>query len=68
LVAATLNSGPAPIGSTISQEAARGLSVALTSAAVNAPACRAIAAVSTRSSLRPDCEIARNSWPSRRSR
>ena len=28
---------------------------------------RAIAALSTRSSLFPDCEIARKSWPLRRS-
>ena len=66
LVAATLRSGPASIGRTISQAAANGLSVTLTSATVNAPAAFAIAALSTRSSLRPDCDTAKNSCPERR--
>ncbi len=46
----------------ISHARASGLSASLTSAAVTAPAARAITAVSIRSSLRPDCEIVRNSW------
>ena len=62
-VAATLSSGPAEIGRTMSQAAASGLSAAFTSAAVTAPAAFAEAASSTRSSLRPDCDTARKSWP-----
>src|SRR6516162_7176387 len=65
-VAATLSSGPAAIGNTTSQAAANGLSVSLTMAAVRAPEAFAEDADSIRSSLRPDCEIARNSWPSSR--
>src|SRR5438105_2224574 len=60
-VAATLSSGPAAIGSTMSDDLARGLSVSLTIAAVSAPAALAIAADSMRSSLLPDCETARKS-------
>ena len=59
-VAATLNSGPAAIGKTNSQACANGLFVSLTMAAVTASAARAAAAASIRSSLDPDCEIARN--------
>ena len=62
-VAATLDSGPAAIGSTNSQVCASGLSVSLTMAAVIASAERAAAAASIRSSLHPDCEMVRNSWP-----
>src|SRR6185295_6845105 len=66
LVAATLTSGPAAIGRTRSQATANGLSVSLTMAAMRAPVAFAEDADSTRSSLRPDCEMARNSWPSSR--
>ena len=45
LVAATLSSGPAPIGSTMSHASASGLSVSLTRATVSAPAARAAAVV-----------------------
>ncbi len=68
LLAATLSSGPAPIGSTMSHAGTSGPSVALTIATVSAPAALALEARATRSSLLPDCEIARNSWFSRRSR
>src|SRR3954466_13675909 len=53
LVAATLNSGPASIGRTTSHVCASGLAVSLTIATVIAPDERAIAAVSTMSTLRP---------------
>src|SRR5260221_4585407 len=65
LVAATLRSGPAEIGRTMSLAAASGLSVAFTRAAVKAPDAFAMAALSTRSSLRPDLGIARKNWPAR---
>ena len=55
-VAAMLVSGPAAIGSTMSQAVASGLAVSFTIAAVRAPAALAIRANSVRSSLRPDCE------------
>ena len=39
------------------------LCASLTIAAVMAPAARAIVAISTRSSLRPDCEMVKNNCP-----
>ena len=66
-VAATLSSGPALMGSTKSHPAANGLAVSFTIAAVSAPALFAAAALSMRSPLCPDCEIARKSWSLRRS-
>jgi hypothetical protein len=65
-VEATLNSGPAAIGRTMSQAAASGLFTSLTIAAVNAPAALADVVVSIKSSLPPDWEIARKNWPSSR--
>src|SRR6476620_7552413 len=56
LVAATLNSAPAPMGKIMSQADARGLFVSLTRATVMAPEHFARAADSMRSSLRPDWE------------
>ena len=66
-VAAMLRSGPAPIGNTIAQVCARGLATSFTMPIVNAPDDRAMRAVSMMSSLRPACEMAINTWPSRRS-
>jgi hypothetical protein len=51
LVAATLYSGPAEIGKTKLDAAAKGLSASLTNATVTAPDWRANSALSTRSSL-----------------
>jgi hypothetical protein len=56
-VAATLNSGPASIGSDISETVASGLEGSLTIDTVRAPASLAIAVNSMRSSLRPDWEM-----------
>ena len=70
LVAATLSSGPAQIGSTTSQAAASGQSGALTIADRQRAGALALAVSAMRSSLRPDCEMARKScsfrcidWP-----
>jgi len=57
-VAATLSSGPAQIGKTKSHASASGESVTLTTATVMAPASLALFVKATRSSLRPDCEMA----------
>ena len=69
LVAATLSSGPAPIGSTMSQ-AARERAVGVVDQRDGERAGRAwpSRACSIRSSLPPDWEMARNSWPSSRRR
>ncbi len=60
-VAAMLRSGPASMGRTRSQSAARGLPVSLTTATVIAPSDFDMSANSRRSSLWPDCEMTRTS-------
>ena len=52
----------------MSQDAASGEATSLTRATVSAPSRRAVSASSTRSGLRPDCEIARKSAPAIRGR
>jgi hypothetical protein len=61
LVAATLRSGPAPIGKTMLHSAASGASASLVMATVRAPAALAHVTKAMRSSLFPDCEMARTS-------
>ena len=65
-VAAMVRSGPAPTGSTNSHAAASGDAVSFVTATVRAPAPLACDANAMRSSLLPDCEMARTSLPLRR--
>jgi hypothetical protein len=58
LVAATLDSVPAPSGIERLAMRASGDPSTLTSASTNAPAAFAAAAAASRSGLAPDCEIA----------
>ena len=60
-VAAALFSGPAPCGSTIEAISASGESGSLTKATTIAPESRAAPAAASKSGLRPDCDIARQS-------
>jgi hypothetical protein len=61
LVAAALFSGPAPCGRMIDAISASGESGSLTSATTIAPESRAAPAAASKSGLRPDCDIARQS-------
>src|SRR6185436_4025122 len=61
LVAATLSSGPAPIGKTTSHVAASGEFNALTIPTVRAPDALALCATAIRSWLSPDCDTTRHS-------
>src|SRR4051812_27100856 len=63
LVAAALFSGPAPCGSTIEAISAKGDSGSLTKATTIAPESRAACAAASKSGLRPDCDITRQSMP-----
>ncbi len=63
LVAATLRSGPARNGNTASAMRARGEVSSLTRATTKAPASAAAWAAASRSGLRPDWEITRQSVP-----
>src|SRR3954463_14401447 len=63
LVAAALFSGPAPCGRTTEAISASGESGSLTRATTIAPESRAAWAAASKSGLRPDCDIARQSMP-----
>ena len=68
LVAGTARSGPASVTSASSAAAASGLPPSLVIATVRRAAVGAQASVSTISSVRPDCDSATASTPSRSSR
>ena len=61
LVAAALFSGPAPWGRMTEAISASGESASLTKATTIAPESRAARAAASKSGLRPDCDIARQS-------
>ena len=65
-MAATLRSGPARKGSTVSASSASGESSTFTSATTRAPASFACVALRSRSGLLPDCEITTYSAPANR--